>query len=402
MYHWFGAFDMDRLQQLASFIELHPGFTYGVVVVVAVLASPFLQSLVGRVALRLAIYAEREAVDLFIDAMRPYRFVHMLPVGLAFFLAQLANPYTYEARLVSGLLLIVLTTETAIKLLNGTVAVIRHKSGDRGVSSAGYIDILKILVIILGIAFAISISVETDLLTLLSGIGAVTAVLMFVFKDTLLSILSSLQIASWNHLREGDWISVPSFDADGTVERIGLYDIEVRNWDLTTCLIPTHKVLEVATTNFRSMQKDARARRIQEKLLINIETIRLCDRPLLEKLGQIELISDLVADKLEALGELDDPSGDPRCAASVLTNYELFKTYVDRYLRTRDDLHQKQNFILVRTLAPTRHGLPLDIFAFTRKTSLINFSNTQSSIFDHLMAMVALFDLRLYQTHVEK
>jgi miniconductance mechanosensitive channel len=222
---------------------------------------------------------------------------------------------------------------------------------------------------------------------------------MFIFRDTLLSILASLKIASWGHFREGDWISVPSFNADGPVESIGLYDMKVRNWDLTTSLIPTHRVLEVANTNFRSMQKEARARRIQEKLLIDTESVRTCDRPLLEKLAQIDLISDVVANKLEFLGELEDPSANPRCVASVSTNYELFRTYVDRYLRTRDDLHQKQNFILVRTLAPTHQGLPLDIFAFTRQTGLIDFSNTQTSIFNHLIAMLALFDLRLYQTH---
>ena len=390
---------MDTVQQLASFIKLHPGFTYGAVVVVAVLASPFLQALVGRVALRLAIHTESVVGDLFVDALRPFRFVHALPVGLAFFLAQLAEPYTYQARLVSGLLLIILVIDTVIKLLSGTAAVIRHKSGDKGVSSTGYIDLLKILIVIVGIAFAASITIETDIVPLLGGLGAATAVLGFIFKDTLHAIFASMKIASWNLIREGDWIAVPDFNADGTVEHIGLYDIKVRNWDLTTALIPTHQVLEVANTNFASMQRDARARRIQEKLLIDIETVRLCDRPLLEKLGQIELISDLVADKLEALGELDDPSGDPRCAASVSTNYELFRTYVDRYLRSRDDLHQKQNFILVRTLAPTRHGLPLDIFAFTRQTDLVDFSNVQTSIFNHLVAMVALFDLRFYQTH---
>jgi miniconductance mechanosensitive channel len=387
------------MEPLTSFIELHPGLTYGAVVVVVVLASPFLRALVGRVALRLAIRTETVIDDLFIDALRPFRFVYALPVGLAFFLAQLAEPYTYQARLVSGLLLIVLVIDTVIKLLSGTAAVIRHKSGDKGVSSTGYIDLLKILIVIVGIAFAASITIETDIVTLLGGLGAATAVLGFIFKDTLHAIFASMKIASWNLIREGDWIAVPNFNADGIVEHIGLYDIKVRNWDLTTALIPTHQVLEVANTNFASMQRDARARRIQEKLLIDIESIRLCDRPLLEKLGQIELISDLVADKLEALGELNDPSGDPRCAASVSTNYELFRTYVDRYLRSRDDLHQKQNFILVRTLAPTRHGLPLDIFAFTRQTDLVDFSNVQTSIFNHLVAMVALFDLRFYQTH---
>jgi miniconductance mechanosensitive channel len=387
------------MDPLIDLIELNPGLFYSVVVVVAVLASPFLQTLFGRAALRLAIRTETVVDDLFIDALRPFRFVHALPVGLAFFLARLAEPYTYEAGLLSGLLLVVLLIDTAIKLLSGVAAVIRHNAGDKGASSTGYIDLLKILVVVSGITVAVSVTVETDLLTLLSGIGAVTAVLMFIFRDTLLSILASLKIASWGHFREGDWISVPSFNADGPVESIGLYDIKVRNWDLTTSLIPTHRVLEVANTNFRSMQKEARARRIQEKLLIDTESVRTCDRPLLEKLAQIDLISDVVANKLEFLGELEDPSANPRCVASVSTNYELFRTYVDRYLRTRDDLHQKQNFILVRTLAPTHQGLPLDIFAFTRQTGLIDFSNTQTSIFNHLIAMLALFDLRLYQTH---
>jgi miniconductance mechanosensitive channel len=382
-------------------IERNPGLFYIVVVAVAVVASPFLQALVGRAALRLAIRTETVVDDLFIDALRPFRFVYALPVGLAFFLAQLTGPYTYEARLISGLLLIFLVIETVIRVLSGAAAVIRHKSGDRGVSSTGYIDLLKILIVFGGIAFAASLTIETDLVTLLGGLGAATAVLGFIFKDTLHAIFASMQIASWNLIREGDWIAVPNFNADGIVEHIGLYNIKVRNWDLTTALIPTHQVLEVANTNYRKMEKEARARRIQERILIDIESIRLCDRSLLQKLGKIDLISDIAAEKLEALTKFDDAGDDPECAALVLTNFELFRVYIDRYLRSRDDLHQKQNFILVRALAPTRHGFPIDIFAFTRDTSLVDFSNIQSDIFTHIMAMIGLFDLRLYQTHQE-
>ena len=211
-----------------------------------------------------------------------------------------------------------------------------------------------------------------------------------------------MKIASWGLIKEGDWIAVPSFNADGPVEHIGLYDIKVRNWDLTTSLIPTHKILEVANTNYTSMQEDRRARRIQEKMLIDIKTIRICDRALLEQLQNVDLIKDVVGRKLEVLGELDEPGVDADRVASVSTNYELFKTYVDCYLRTRVDLHQKQNYILVRTLAPTRHGLPLDIFAFTRQTSLVDFSNIQTSILDHLITMIALFDLRFFQTYSEQ
>lgn len=378
---------------MTDFIDLNLGLFFIVIVVVAVVASPFLQALVGRAALRLAIRTETVGDDLFIDAMRPFRIVYALPVCLAFFLAQFAEPYTYEARLLSGLLLIVLVIDTIIKLLSGTAAVILHKSGHKGVCSTVYIDLLKILVVIVGIAFAASIAIETDIVTLLGGLGAATAVLGFIFKDTLHAIFASMKIASRNLIREGDWIAVPNFNAAGIVEHIGLYDMKVRNWDLTTTLIPTHQVLEVANINYRNVKKEARARRIQEKFLFDIETIRLCDRPLLKKLAQRELISDLVAERMEVLGELENPTTNPQCIA---------RAYVDRYLRARDELHQKQNFILVRTLAPTRHGLPLDSFVFTRQTSLIDFSNIQTSIFNHLVATIAVFDLRLYQAHKEE
>lgn len=390
------------MSELIQLIKLYPYEIYIGVVIFAMVVSPFLHTLFGRIAFRIAMRTETVIDDLLIDALRPFRFIYALPVGLAFFLAHMVGPYAYGARLVSGLILVYFVVDTVIKLLNGIAAIIRHKSGAKGVSSTGYIDILKIVVILAGIAFAASISIETDILTLLSGLGAAAAILGFIFKDTLHAIFASMKIASWNLIREGDWIAVPNFNADGFVVHIGLYDIKVRNWDLTTSLIPTHKVLEVANTNYSSMQLEARARRIQEKFLIDIETIQICDRPLLEKLSQIDLISDLVAEKLLILGDIDDPTVNAGCVASVSTNYELFKTYVERYLQTRDDVHQKQNFILIRTLAPTHHGLPLDIFAFTRETDLVGFSNIQTSIFNHFIAMIVLFDLRLYQTHMEK
>lgn len=392
---------MKAMQQLISIIGLYPGSTYMIVVVGLTLASFFLQPLVGRIALRLAIRTETVIDDLFVDALRPYRFVYVLPVFFGFFMAQMAEPYAYEARVVSGLLLIVIAMDSAIKLLNGVVAVIRLRSEDTGSSSTGYIDLMKVLVSVVGLSFAVSISVEIDLLTLVTGIGAMTAFLMVVFKEMLHSILASLKIASWKLFREGDWINVPHFEADGVVESIGLFDIKVRNWDLTISLIPTHEILEVATTNYHNMQVVERARRIHEKLLIDIETIRLCDRSLLEKLANIDLIEDLVAETLEGLKDAAGAEDDRQTEAPDLTNLELFRIYIDRYLRARDDLHHKQHFILVRTLGPTRHGFPLDIYAFTRETGFVDFANVQTSVLAHLMAMIAQFDLQLYQIRIE-
>ena len=390
------------MQQLTTFIEAHSGYSYAFIVVIALLMSPFLQRLIGRIALRLAIRTETVVDDLYVDALRPYRFVHALPVGLAYYLAHMADPFVYEARLISGLLLIFLAVDTVIKLLSGTVAVVRHKSQGKGFSSAGYIDLMKVLAVVVGVGFAISITVEIDFVSLVTGIGVIAAFLMFVFKEMLHSILASLKIASWNLIREGDWIIVPHYAADGEVISIGLFDIKVQNWDLTTALIPTHEVLEVATTNYRNVQVIQRARRIHEKLLFDIEFIRVCDRSLLEKLGKLELISDIVAENLDILDKIDGVDGDLGHAGSVLTNFELFRLYIDRYLRSRGDLHQKQRFILVRALAPTRHGFPLDIYAFTRETGFVDFANVQTGILTHLAAMVGQFDLQFFQIRYEK
>lgn len=385
---------------MGDFVLQHSELSFIVVVAIALGASPFLQRLIGRLALRIAIRTETVIDDLIVDSLRPFRFVYAIPTAIAYYLADWMEPYGYELRLVSGLFSIYLGAETAIKAMSATAAVIRHKSGAKGVSSTGYIDLLKILAVLVGLAFAASVTLDTDVFNIIAGLGAATAVAGFIFKDTLHSLFVGIKIASWNLIREGDWLAVPSFDADGTVEHIGLYDIKIRNWDQTTSLVPTHKILEVANKNYASMS-EARARQIVAKFMFDIKTIRLCDAELLERLGTVTFISDEVAEKLVVLGETEASGAGPQVAVKVATNYELFCLYVDRYLRTREDLHQRRYYILVRTLEPTNHGLPMQLFAFTRETGMVEFSNIQSSIFSHIIVMADIFDLKLFQFREE-
>lgn len=380
-----------------SFIQENPQVSFIVIVAISLAASPFLQRLIGGVAFRIAIRTETVIDDLIVDALRPFRFVYAIPTALAYFLADWSAPYAYEVRVLSGLVFIFLAVETALKVMSALASIIRHRSGAKGVSSTGYIDILKILTVLVGIVAAGSVVVDTDLITLIGGVGAATAVLGLIFKDSLHSIFASIKIASWNLIREGDWLAVPSFGADGTVEHIGLYDIKVRNWDLTTVLVPTHSVLEVANTNYTSMQ-DTRARRLFETFSFDVGSVRVCDRALLERLQGVPLISDIVAEKIEALGDSDDPGTDARLAPVITTNFEIFCAYVDRYLRSREDIHQKHHYIMIRTTAPTHHGIPMEIFAFLREVSLVPFSKIQTDIFNHLLAMIGVFDLRLHQS----
>ena len=206
---------------------------------------------------------------------------------------------------------------------------------------------------LVGLAIAASITLDTELSRIIAGLGAATAVAGFIFRDTLHSLFVGIKIASFDLIREGDWLSVPSFDADGSVEHIGLYDIKIRNWDQTTSLIPTHKVLEVANRNYSSMQNEARARQLVAKILFDLDSVRLCDRELLERLKQVPLVADVALEKLESLSEEGTDLTFLRADNDNCTNYDLFQMYVDRYLRKRSDLHQKRFYILVRTLEPS-------------------------------------------------
>ncbi|AXI42594.1 mechanosensitive ion channel family protein [Sulfitobacter sp. SK011] len=380
-----------------SFVQENLEVSYIALVLGALVVAPFLQRLIGTLLLRFAIRTETVVDDLIVDALRPFRFIYALPAFLGFYLSEWVASYTYEARLVFGLALIVLAVEFAIKILGAISAVVRHKAGVRGVSSTGYIDLLKILTVLVGLAVAASITLDSELSKIVAGLGAATAVAGFIFRDTIHSLFVGIKIASFDLIREGDWLSVPSFDADGSVEHIGLYDIKIRNWDQTTSLIPTHKVLEVANRNYSSMQNEARARQLVAKVLFDIDSVRLCDQALLEKLKKASLMPDIVGPKLEALSEQGDAPKDQVIASDAATNYDLFRIYVDRYLRQRSDLHQKRYYILVRTLEPEIHGLPMQIFAYARETGMIEFSNIQSSILSHLIVVAREFDLKFFQ-----
>jgi miniconductance mechanosensitive channel len=344
--------------------------------------------LVGRLAFAIALRTERVVDDLIVDALRPFRFVYVLPVAIGFYLAHMAQPYTYTAKVVCGLLFIILCIDTAAKLLNGLGAIMRHKAGGTGVSYTGMIDVAKLGVVVLGIAVIIAIFFETSPLALLSGIGAFTAVLMLVFKDTVLAIVASLQNTSWGYFREGDWIAAPEFG-----------EVTVRNWDLSTSLIPTHKVLNVTTKNYRSMW-ESQARKITRALDIDIDTIRFCDRHLLERLVKIDGLSEEATQQLELITAEENAQKDNPTLAKRKTNLDMFRLYADKFLHQHDGIHQRKHLILVRDREPGPEGLPVEVWAFTKKVDLPGYEATQASVFSHLIGVLGLFDLKVFQRKV--
>ena len=214
----------------------------------------------------------------------------------------------------------------------------------------------------------------------------------------MLSFVASVQINSSDLVREGDWIEMPSYEADGTVMNISLHTVKVQNWDNTITVIPTYKLLEAPYKNWRGMQESG-GRRIKRAINVDLNSIRFCDRGTLERFKNIGLIREYVEAKLSELAQkssvpvsLESTSSTPQ-----LTNMDVFQAYVTNYLRDRPDLHQEGMTLMVRQLAPSPTGLPLEIYAFTKTVEWGEYEAIQAEIIDHLLGAMPQFDLRVFQ-----
>jgi miniconductance mechanosensitive channel len=231
---------------------------------------------------------------------------------------------------------------------------------------------------------------------LLSGLGAMTAVLMLVFKDTILSLVASVQLTSLDMVRVGDWIEMPSSNADGDIVDIALHTVKVQNWDKTITTIPTHELISTSFKNWRGMSESG-GRRIKRCVYIDLNSIRFLNEEELERFKRVALLKDYIAAKeAELARENADLTGSANANLRRLTNVGTFRAYVRNYLEHHPKIHSKMT-LLVRQLDPGPQGLPLEIYAFTNTTDWSDYEAIQADIFDHLMAIIGEFGLNLYQ-----
>lgn len=233
----------------------------------------------------------------------------------------------------------------------------------------------------------------------LSGLGAVSAVLLVVFQDTILSFFAGLQLTFNDQVRVGDWIEMPKYGADGDVVEVALHYVKVRNWDRSITTIPTHKLVSDSFVNWRGMFEGG-GRRIKRSILIDQTSVRFLDEELLERLSKIRLLQDYLAAKTEEIRDynkrhqIDDTS---LVNGRHLTNLGTFRAYLVAYLKAHPEINQDL-IMIVRQLPPTPNGLPMEIYAFTKDVAWVNHEGVASDIFDHILAIVPEFELRVFQT----
>jgi miniconductance mechanosensitive channel len=294
--------------------------------------------------------------------------------------------------------MIIVVVRTVFAVLDSVDDIYRKtdEKKARRVPIKGYLQVAKLTLFLVALVTVISSVMGSSPWALLTGLGAASAILMLVFKDTIMSFVASIQIATHDMMRIGDWIQIDQFHADGEITDIALHVVRVQNWDKTITTIPTYKFMEQAFKNWRGMEESG-GRRIKRSLYIDQSSIRFLTEEEIARLRRIEILREYLDQKLADI-EVHNKTKDASSPANVrkLTNIGTFRAYTERYLRRHPNLHQTMSLI-VRQLQPTPQGLPLEVYAFTTETRWQIYEGIQSDIFDHLLAILPEFGLCVFQ-----
>ncbi len=262
----------------------------------------------------------------------------------------------------------------------------------------GYIQVVKIIMYIIVSILVISMMVGTSPWPILTGMGAISAILLLIFKDTILGLVGSIQLSALDMVRPGDWIEMPKFNADGSVIDMNLTTVKVRNWDMTITTLPTYALISESFRNWRGMEESG-GRRIKRSIQINMNSVKFCTSGMLDRFRKIHRIRDYIENKEKELLEYNTVNN---IDSSVLvngrrqTNLGVFRAYLKEYLRNHPKVNTEMTLI-VRQLQPTETGIPMEIYVFSADKSWVNYEELQSDIFDHILAAIPQFELEVFQ-----
>lgn len=307
---------------------------------------------------------------------------------LAEFLAQVAQVWIIAV--------VLLTLSAFLDALNG---IYLHSKISKNRSIKGYIQLVKIIAVIFGILGVLAVFIDGfEMSKIFAGIGAMAAVLILVFRDTILSLVASIQIGANDMVRLGDWIVIPKYGADGDVIEITLNTIKIQNWDKTISTVPVYALVSDSFQNWRGMS-DSGGRRIKRSLNIDMKSVCFASPELLEKLKTFYLLKDYISTKeleLEVRNAKLAMAKDIVYNTARQTNLGIFRKYLEAYLKSLPTIHKNMTF-LVRHLQPSEKGLPIEIYVFSNNQEWAAYEGIQADIFDHVLAIISEFDLRVFQ-----
>jgi miniconductance mechanosensitive channel len=338
--------------------------------------------------------------DIFLEQRVFTRLSHLAPALVIWFMAGWAlkaypgwliavHKMAYIYMVFAGMIVLLAFIEAWHQIYN-TLAVAQHRH------IKGYVQLVKILVIVITLLIVVSVIFRQDISTIIAGLGAMAAVLILVFKDTLLGLVASIQLSADNMLRVGDWISIPKRDVDGLVVDITLNNVKIQNFDKTIVNVPTYSLVNDSFQNWKGMEESG-VRQIKRAIFIDIKSISFLNGEMREKFYAVPALKEFI-DSFEN----NRPGYDKKSAdnlffnSSKLTNLGVFRYYAESYIKQHPFIDKNQPFI-VRHRPPEGNGLPLQVYGFSLNNQMVPYENIQSEIFEHLLAIMNEFGLKVFQ-----
>ena len=364
-------------------------------------ANLFSRLVVYRIIVHFARYTPVKWDDVFIEHKVVKHLVRVIP-GI---IVNLAAPIALRSELWvvvmqrAAQIYIVIAILGAIGASTKALTVIFSRSKEYADKPMKVVfQIVAVLAYFVGAIVIISILVNTSFTSLFAALGASMAILMLIFKDSILGFVAGWQLSVNDMLRPGDWITVPKYGADGDVEEISLYSVKVRNFDRTITTIPPYSLVSESFQNWRGMQ-ESEGRRVKRSVLIDMNTIRFCTPEMLEQFKKIAYLKEYIHSTEEQIALYNQEYGYDN---SMLvngrrqTNIGVFRAYLEEYLRRHPEVNHNMT-AMVRQLQPTEKGIPVELYFFISNKNWVDYENIQSDIFDHVMAIVPQFGLRIFQ-----
>jgi miniconductance mechanosensitive channel len=326
------------------------------------------------------------------------RLSHLAPALVIYGSASMFEPIRDFIQRVSIVYMLFTGLLVVNSFLNAVVDIYRQYEISRNRPIKGYFQVVKIILFVFIGIVAVATLMNRNPLLLLSGLGAMTAVLILVFKDSILGFVASVQLSANDMVRIGDWIEMPKYGADGDVIDVALHFIKVQNWDKTIVTIPAYALISESFKNWRGMSESG-GRRIKRAVNIDMTSIKFCTPEMLDRFEKFQLLGDYLKKKRQEIAEYNKEhqiDTSELINGRNLTNIGTFRAYVSAYLRNHPRINQNMTF-LIRHLPPGENGLPLEIYVFSNDQVWASYEAIQADIFDHILAVIPLFELRVFQ-----
>jgi miniconductance mechanosensitive channel len=391
--------DLDFLELYATLVSVL--LTFVAIVIVAVIVHWITKMIVVRIIHRLVEKSKTEWDDYLLKRKVFQSASHLASALVLHYSCNFSEipEVTKIMEMITSIYFVIIFVKVASGLLRASNDIYLTTPYATTRSIKGYIQLVMILVYFIAGIFIIAIVFDRSPLVLLGGLSAIAAVLLLIFKDTILGLVASIQLSANKMLKPGDWIEVPKHGANGTVVDISLNTVKVQNGDKTIITIPTYSLVIDSFMNWTGME-ESDGRRIKRSINIDMKSVRFCDDEMLDKFRKFRLIRSYVIEKQNEITEYNKKLGIEDFSITNgrrQTNLGIFRKYLEEYLRNNPNINLDMTF-LVRQLQPSEKGLPIEIYVFSKEKQLKDYETIQSDIFDHILAVIPEFELRVFQS----